>query len=110
MAMKEGLTLKMADFQNDSVIKHLQSLDNMVYRADQGNLGDMVIVWAQNIAFEMSELEFNQLLRTNTIEVINRKNWISFSRLIQKPFDFVYGGGGIPEYVRIPIILLFTLF
>lgn len=95
MAMKEGLTLKMADFQNDSVIKHLQSLDNMVYRADQGNLGDMVIAWAQNIAFEMSELKFNQLLRTNTIEVINRKNWISFSRLIQKPFDFVYGGGGI---------------
>lgn len=101
----------MADIYNNSVISHLKALDNMLYRADQGNLGDMVIAYAQNIAFYENNLTYTQLLRSNTIEVTDRKNWISSSILLKQPFDFVYGGGGIwnPHYDYMKLLKMYAM-
>lgn len=68
--------------QNDIIINHLKNLGSFQYLPNKGNLGDVVIASSTFEFFEENNLNY-KVLDINKIDEIT------------KPFNFVYGGGGI---------------
>ena len=82
--------------QNDSIVVHLKSLKNIIYRANEGNLGDCVIAYAQNYMMQTAKIDCCQLLSPYAVEIKDYdNNYIACDRRLLQPFDFVYGGGGL---------------
>ena len=65
-----------------SLLSALKGMPPFLYRPNGGNAGDIVIAFAETQLFDRLGLQYTQ---------INERNK---QRLIDKPFDLVYGGGG----------------
>ena len=72
----------LTDNVNDSVVVELNKIDNFIYRANGGNMGDMAIACAEFQLFDKYCFSYT---------TANRKN---YKYLMSKPFNLVFGGGG----------------